>query len=395
VTEQAGPAIADGVLAHLRKVTGSLDLSGTPYRHLRLIGRGGMGAVHLVHDTRLGRDVALKVLDVPGGDLAARLMHEARVLARLEHPNIVPVHDTGRLPDGRVYYAMKYVRGDRLDEWLARSPPRPAVLRLFQRVCEAVAFAHARGVVHRDLKPHNVMVGAFGEALVVDWGLARELAAPRAGESEGASPRAPESDGDHPSPRALDGAPVSTLPETTTLPPTSQLDPAAATADTLPAPRASATRTGTILGTPGYMAPEQVRGQIDRIDARSDVFALGAILYFLLSGQPAFQGDTVEQVLARSRDEEPTPLRKLAPDVPRPLAAICHRALAKAQEARYASAKEMAEDVAAWLDGLPVSAHRETLPEKLARLYGRYQALAWLLAAYLVMRALVFLVVRR
>ena len=134
-----------GVLAHLQCVAGGIDLSGTPYRLVREIGKGGMGTVYCVEDTRLGREVALKALDVE--------VEEARVMARLEHPGIVPVHDVGRLPDGRAYYVMKLVRGERLDAWLARGPALPARVRLFQRLCEAVGFAHAQGVVHRDLKP--------------------------------------------------------------------------------------------------------------------------------------------------------------------------------------------------------------------------------------------------
>ena len=354
-------ALADGVLAHLREVTGTLDLAETPYRLVRPIGRGGMGAVYLVLDTRLARRVALKVLDVLGDEaLGLRLEHEARVIARLEHPNIVPVHDVGRLPDGRVYYTMKYVRGQRLDEWLAGAPPRAASLRMFQRICEAVAFAHARGVVHRDLKPQNIMVGAFGEALVMDWGLARE------------GPAAAASD-----------------------PQTPSLDPLVAAADTLPAPRPSSTGHGTLLGTPGYMSPEQARGETGAIDERSDVFALGAILYFLLAGRAAFPGDSVEDVMARTLDDEPPALSRAAPDVPRPLASITTRALQKRPEDRYRSAFDMAADVAAWLDGLPVTAHRETVPERLARWYARYNALVLVLAAYLVMRTLVALVARR
>ena len=168
----------DRRLRHLQEIADLPDLSGTRYRPLRRLGRGGMGSVYLVEDADLGREAALKALTVPdsGSDLTARLVSEARLLARLEHPNIVPVHDLGTLPDGRVFYVMKYVRGERLDEWRGKGPTRPEMLRLFLKICEAVAFAHARGVVHRDLKPENVMVGAFGEALVMDWGVAKILA---------------------------------------------------------------------------------------------------------------------------------------------------------------------------------------------------------------------------
>src|SRR5881397_3038329 len=134
-----------------------------------------MGVVWLAEDIQLDRRVALKVLYLPeqSGDLEARLLREARILARLEHPGIVPVHDAGTLADGRVFYAMKYVQGLRLDQHLPALPAPADRLRVFQRICDAVAFAHSRGVLHRDLKPQNVMVGAFGEVLVMDWGVAK------------------------------------------------------------------------------------------------------------------------------------------------------------------------------------------------------------------------------
>ncbi len=204
--------LSDAVLAHLCAVADEPDLGQTRYRLLGTLGRGGMGAVYLAEDTALGREVAIKV--APG----ERLRDEARVIARLEHPGIVPVHDVGTLPDGRVFYVMKRVRGRRLDAWLADGPEPAAALRLLVRVCEAVAFAHARGVVHRDLKPSNLMVGEFGEALVLDWGIAAER------ERAGAAP----------------------------------------------------------AGTPGYMAPEQERGGAQAADPRSDVWSLGATLRFVL-----------------------------------------------------------------------------------------------------------------
>src|SRR5262249_14401960 len=141
------------------------------------------GVVYSAQDETLERRVALKVLEVPGSEseLASRLMREARVLALLEHPGIVPVHDVGTLADGRVFYTMKFVEGQRLDQYIATVASVPDRLRIFLRICEAVAFAHARGVLHRDLKPANMMVGPFGEVLVMDWGLAKILA--NAGES--------------------------------------------------------------------------------------------------------------------------------------------------------------------------------------------------------------------
>src|SRR5258707_7193915 len=165
--------LSNAALERLRDGAEAPDLAGTRYRLLDRIARGGMGVVYAAEDENLQRRVALKVLDVPGseGDLANRLIREARVLAALEHPGIVPVHDVGTLADGRVFYTMKFVEGRRLDKHIESVISIPDRLRLFLRICDAVAFAHSRGVVHRDLKPANVMVGPFGEVLVMDWGI--------------------------------------------------------------------------------------------------------------------------------------------------------------------------------------------------------------------------------
>jgi serine/threonine protein kinase len=179
--------LKDAELDRLRDALRTSDLSGTRYRLVGPIGAGGMGAVFEVEDELLKRRLALKVVDAPlDGECAAEaLIGEARVLARLEHPGLVPVHDAGRLRDGRAFYVMKLVRGRRLEEALAGLTTLPERLRLFLRVCEPVAFAHANGVVHRDLKPSNVMVGPFGEVLVLDWGLARSLEALVVGDASG------------------------------------------------------------------------------------------------------------------------------------------------------------------------------------------------------------------
>jgi serine/threonine-protein kinase len=280
-----------------------------------------MATVYRASDRALGREVALKVLkpEASTGALAERLRREARILARLEHPGIVPLHDAGTLADGRVFYVMKLVRGVRLDEWAA-AVVRSEVLRVFLRVCEAVGFAHARGVIHRDLKPANIMIGAFGEVLVLDWGIARIT-----DEAEGAE-----------------------------------------TADEVEQPdQAGGTAAGTILGTPGFMAPEQANGEVHLIDARTDVYALGTIL---------------EAIASRE-------------DNPRPLKAVWERATAMSPDHRYQNVEELAADVARYLDGLPVLAHRETLFERAGRLYTRYQTPIVLVLTYLTMR-LLFLVAR-
>jgi serine/threonine protein kinase len=317
--------LSDGAVERLRRAAAEPDFTGTRYELVVPVGRGGMGTVYRAHDRELQREVAVKVLDSVHPDAARRLLREARVIARLEHPGIVPVHDAGTLPDGRVFYAMRLVRGSRLDEELRGGRPLPELLRVFERICEAVAFAHAHGVIHRDLKPENVMVGPFGEVLVMDWGVAKMV-----GEGGGEAP--PEG-----------------VPERS------------ATAE--------GTSHGTVLGTPGFMAPEQARGEVDRIDERADVYALGGILRaFLAGGDPAGP-----------------------PAGPRALVAVCEKALAPDPAARYASARELAAEVAAHLDGLPVSAHREGVADRLRRFGRRYRMAILLILAYVFMRALLLL----
>jgi serine/threonine protein kinase len=307
--------ISDGALQRLRSAASAPDLSGTRYRLLDEIGRGGMCTVFLAEDPSLGRRVALKVLDVPdaSGELALRLTREAGILARLEHPGIAPVHDVGRLPDGRVFYAMKFVNGPRLDAFAASKPALPERLRIFQRIVEAVAFAHDRGVLHRDLKPENIMVGPFGEVLVMDWGLAKALEHDLGGPTE---------------------------------PP------------------------GAVLGTPGYMAPEQQRGEPESLDATSDIYSLGAVLYFLLAGRTPPSGG-------------PPPA---AAGVPGPLLAVCTKAMAREKSDRYGEAMALHAEIARYLDGRRVEAHPESVPQMAARVYARHRAAFWLIVAYLVVR---------
>ena len=175
--------LSDNRLAYLQSITDEPDFSSTKYRLIKELARGGMGTVYLAEDTKLNREVAIKVLSTPelNSGLARRMVREAQIVARLEHPGIVPVHDVGVLEDGRVFYAMKFVRGSRLDEYAVRADSIKDCLRKFQAVCDAVAFAHAHGVVHRDLKPQNIMIGSFGEVLVLDWGVAKLLPATRFG----------------------------------------------------------------------------------------------------------------------------------------------------------------------------------------------------------------------
>ncbi|HTR02889.1 MAG TPA: serine/threonine-protein kinase [Thermoanaerobaculia bacterium] len=342
--------LSDVTVRHLRRVAEWPDLGETKYRLLDELGRGGMGAVYLAEDTVLGRPVALKVVatGAAGGGTAERLWNEARVLARLEHPGIVPVHDAGALPDGRIFYAMKRVDGRRLDE-LAPDLPRLERLRAFQRLCEPVAFAHARGVVHRDLKPENVMVGPFGEVLVMDWGVAKAL-----GGADASGP------------------------------------PGRAAADS-PAVRTS---EGAVVGTPAYMAPEQASGS-GAVGAAADVYALGGILHFLVTGKAPFDD---AGAAARARDggrAEPPAPRDVAPDVPPALEAIVLRAMALDPGDRYPSVEALAAEVGRFCGGERVLAHDEGLPARVRRFAARYQTPILIVAAYLVMRAVLLLYGRR
>jgi eukaryotic-like serine/threonine-protein kinase len=336
--------LSDRTVRHLRRVAEWPDLGETKYRLLEELGRGGMGTVYLAEDSVLERRVALKVLGAAAAPPGAvdRMWNEARILARLEHPGIVPVHDAGVLPDGRIYYAMKRVDGNRLDE-LAPSLSRAERLRLFPRICEAVAFAHARGVVHRDLKPENVMVGPFGEILVMDWGVAKALDA-----SAGSAP-----------------ADAATRPE--------------------------ATAAGAVVGTLAYMAPEQAEGAADRIGAAADVYGLGAILYFLLAGRPPFEGERAEARARGFSRAEPESLRARDRSVTPALDAIVRRAMAAEPGNRYAGAEDLAADVARYLDGERVLAHEERLLERTRRLLVRYRTPILIVLAYVVARAALIL----
>jgi len=237
--------LSDSALERLRLAADTPETAGTRYSITREIGRGGMGTVYEAHDSVLQRPVALKVLTLGEGDPAAadRMLKEARTMAGLEHPGLVPVHDAGTLPDGRVYYAMKLVRGEPLSSWAAGQPMAER-LRAFQKVCEAAAFAHSCGVVHRDLKPGNVMIGSFGEVLVLDWGISRRREDP-------------------------------------------------------------AEPDGVVVGTRTFMAPEQAAGRTDLVTERTDVYSLGAILDFLLGdGQPR-AAKAIASVAARAMSAEP------------------------------------------------------------------------------------------
>ena len=238
--------LPDRVLDHLCQVVDWPDLSATKYEPIEKIGQGGMASVYRAHDRELDRPVAIKVLNDLQAEPSARtrMLEEARIISRLEHPGIVPVHDSGILPDGRIYFAMKLVQGKRLDEHTQPDMPLTDLLGVFEKICQTVAFAHAHSVVHRDLKPQNIMVGPFGEVLVMDWGVAKRVAL---------IANRQEPDPCRHSPMSLGN---------------------------------KNTVHGAVLGTPGYMAPEQIQGDVSRIDYRTDICGLGGVLYFLLTRRP-------------------------------------------------------------------------------------------------------------
>jgi serine/threonine protein kinase len=273
--------------------------------------------------------VAIKVPNGVGDTgIERRLESEARILAQLEHPGIIPIHDSGRLADGRLFYVMKWVRGRTLREWLAARPQLPDRLRIFERICDPVAFAHAAGVIHRDLKPENVMIGAFGEVLVMDWGVAKQ----QGGAIETGAP---------------------------------------ATQGRL------ATEAGAVIGTPGFMSPEQARGEGHLVDGRADVFSLGAILHLMLTGvDPAPDG---------------APAIRDRRDVPKPLRAICAHAMEPDAGARYESVAMLADDVARYRSGEPIRAHRESQVDRVWRLARTYRTAILLVLGYIIMRAAVAL----
>ena len=329
-------SLSDRVVARLQADMQMPDLSGTRYNLLRYVACGGMGSVWLAEDTVLKRRVALKVLDLagPADDLDVRLLREARILASLEHPGMVPVHDAGTLADGRAFCCMKYVEGQTLAQHIA-TLNLPDRLRLLERIAQPLDFAHARGFIHRDLKPDNVMIGAFGEVLVMDWGLAKVgITSLEAGETE-----------------------IATAVQSTQ--------------NSL-----RVTGQGSVLGTRGYMSPEQARGDIE-VDHRTDIFSLGAILTFMLTGSA------------------PGGLPAASGSVPRPLRAICEKAMAADPNARYQSARGMTADITHYLNGEPVSAYPEGLLERLGRVFTRHRTAVVLVAVYLTMRVLFILFGRR
>ncbi|KAF0246208.1 MAG: serine/threonine protein kinase [Planctomycetota bacterium] len=326
------------------------------------IGRGGLGRVVSAWDTRLRRDVAVKlVLDGMPAAMLRRFSREAEITGRLEHPNIVPVHDFGPLiGGGKLGLCMKKVQGRDLrklledlaagDEATRRKYSLPRLLRIFQDVCLAMAFAHDRGVHHRDLKPSNVMIGDFGETLVVDWGLAKEVGV-EDGEVVPASP----------------GSAVNAGSDATkvTAPPAGGAG--------------NVTAEGTLMGTPAYMAPEQAAGRYKEVDARSDIYSLGAVLYEILTLRPPVRGESFDEIVTNVREGRLVPPSERASsggpfrpsdavrEVPLELEAICLRALAFRKEDRFATAMELHDEVQLFLEGVKQRERQRQLAEGCVR----------------------------
>jgi serine/threonine protein kinase len=404
------------------------DAAEAPGRYIEqvVIGRGGMGEVVLCVDRNIRRQVALKrILPHAANDPSrrARFVEEAQVTGQLEHPNIVPVHELERTPDGTIYFTMKLVKGKSLAEVLKEMknvgkppseeggfphPPSPKtsasvpqkslergagsnlsserfsphlslseLLEVFLKVCDGVAYAHSRGVIHRDLKPANIMVGDFGEVLVMDWGLAKVRGREDHVDGVGAGPRAHPSDvGAGPRARAAPERGQARGPAPT---PSSQ--------DRIVSDRqemsAMQTIAGSAMGTPAYMAPEQAEGKLDRIDARSDIYSLGALLYEILTLERAIQGENQWQVLANVLNGRIVPPEKRAPNrqPPRELSAIAMKCLSKNRARRYRSVMDLREDIGLFLEGRSVSARPDTFGQAVVKLVKRNKGISVAIAA--------------
>jgi WD40 repeat protein/tRNA A-37 threonylcarbamoyl transferase component Bud32 len=338
-------------------VEGQGNVPGIRFRILHKHAEGGLGAVYVAEDEELHRQVALKEIKEKYADHVesrSRFLREAEVTGGLEHPGIVPVYGLGRYPDGRPFYAMRFIKGDSLRDAIQRfhaaeqtnrDPGERSLgfrelLGRFVAACNALAYAHARGILHRDVKPHNIMLGKYGETLVVDWGLAKVI-----GSREG-----------------LAGSEEGTLRP-------------------LSGEGATPTQAGHVMGTPAYMSPEQARGQLDRLGPASDIYGLGATLYELLTGIEPVRGEHVYEILDKVNRGIWLLPRKVCKDVPPALDAICCKAMALRPEERYASALDLATDIEHWLADEPVSAWSEPWIFRARRWLGRHRTLVATAAA--------------
>jgi eukaryotic-like serine/threonine-protein kinase len=330
-------------LAETLKVESSETVSSR-FRIMRPHAKGGLGQVFVAKDLELNRDVALKEIQLHHADdveSRARFVLEAEITGGLEHPGIVPVYGFGQYPDGRPYYAMRFIRGESLKETIERFHAVPAtsgryesvdfrnLLGRFISVCYAIEYAHSRGILHRDLKPGNIMLGRYGETLVVDWGLAK---------AKGRYDVQVRIDEQTLRPRSGSGS--------------------------------AATLMGSAVGTPAYMSPEQASGRLDRMGPASDVYSLAATLYSALTGQNPFPKGNAFTILHKVQLGEFLRPREVVAAVPKPLEAICLKGMALKPEERYGSASELAQDIERWLADEPVKAFPDTWSDR-ARRWGR------------------------
>ena len=313
------------------------------YSIVKMHAKGGMGEVWLADDLEIGRRVAYKRVRAGGEQIQQRFFAEAQITGQLEHPGIVPVHELGRDEQGKPFYVMRLVQGRTLKHAIAdahaemtRDPKSRELcwlklLEMFLTLCRTVAYAHHRGVIHRDIKPDNIMIGAFGETLVVDWGLAKVLDSPDLSASRCVSVLRPQG------------------------------------------PDSTATQDGNVLGSPQYMSPEMAEGRIAEEDVRTDIYLLGATLYQLLTNRPPRQGSSREEILNLAKTAKPAPPRSVNPNVPKALEAICIKAMAHGKQERYESAQAVANEIEQFLAGEPVLAHRESWTDKLGRWLRRHR----------------------
>lgn len=341
------------------------------YVELGELGRGGWGVVQRALDRQLQREVAVKRISNPGqlrpGELE-QFLHEARITSGLQHPGVVPVHELVSDDGGDTYYVMKLLEGETLrhhirlahgtasDGGLKRHELVQAITPLLIRfidVCHAVAYAHRCGIIHRDLKPSNIMAGAFGETIVVDWGLARYIE-DQAEETTVQGP--PGSRGTVSGSRSASGRSSSSRSS------------------------APAESEGSVVGTPTYMAPEQARGELTSLGIHSDIYSLGVILYEIIAGTHPHKGMDLPTVLHRARSGKVTPLREIQPNVPKALQAIVETAMDPYPFQRYADVESLADDVSSFMTGQTVSVHRESVIERGVRWCGRHRAIAGTIA---------------